>query len=488
MAPFSTLVFLAALASGVTAVDLHTCNIDVQARLDNGSLSSNDPIFFTYNGSHHMSQPGNIALTIEGCESTCPKPFFDLYSDMWPRLLTWLIPALLLVGSVHIPRVGRLNRFFVIVHFIGDPIDSMWSLMTKAEVWNRFYRIALRHTPPGPQREHMARALAAMLSAFEELTGDMADVQAELNDIVTESGARLSSEDLDYILIETADELVDSRSNEVLRTALVIVNYLWAVLAALIPEIGGMQSSQPGGRIGTAMFLSWLVTTVLLSNTMSGFTSRRTCLRIMERYYRTLKGRKRDTHFFPNSPRLLARSSWVFSKKQQAAARLGASFRLDHDFIDAQPWNGSVYSYRYRKHLISSGAKEDWSSGYLLVLSVAPIAVAAASAFVIIWFTPTIGLGCRTLWVIGLTVGLMVSPFLTWSISRMAGGRFAWYITIAKDSAITVAVLTVIVLSSIGIFNNCWCWYVILSVLSCPRNTYPSSLDTTLPFNSMKVS
>ncbi|KAH7147051.1 hypothetical protein B0J13DRAFT_442017, partial [Dactylonectria estremocensis] len=357
---------------------------------------------------------------------------------------------------LHIPRVGGVNRFFVVVHFIGDPIDSMWSLLTKAEVWDRFYRIAFQGTPPGPEREPMARALSAMLSAFEELTGDMSTVQRELNDVMSESGTRLSSEDLDYILMETADELVDSRSNEVLRTVLVIVNYLWAVLGALVPQIGGAQTSQPGGRIGTAMFLSWLVTAVLLSNTLSGFTSRRTCLRIMERYYRTLRGQKRDAHFFPNSPRLVSLSSWVFSKKKATTATTAIS--TDDDFIDSQPWNGSVYSYRPHKRLIPSGLAHDWSPAHLLLLSAAPIIIAAVSAFVIIWFTPTIGLGCRTLWVIGLSIGLILSPILTWGISKMATGKFAWYITIANDAFIGIPALTTIILSSIGIFNTCWCW------------------------------
>jgi hypothetical protein len=438
--------FLAVARLGA-AVDLATCKADIQQRLDNHTLPRNDTIFH-FNGTTYMSGPREIWLTLEGCQNNCPKPNFDLYDDMWPRLLTWLVPALLLIGSVHLPRIGHVNRVFAILHFMGDPIDSMWALLTKAEVWNRFYALALRCTPPGPDRLPMAKALAAMLSAFEELTGDMDTVEDEFNAIMTENGAQLSKEDVDYILKETAEELVDSRSNEGLRTILVIVNYLWAVLGALIPEIGGTQSSQPGGRIGTAMFLSWLVTTVLLSNTISGFTSRRTCLRIMERYTRTMKGRRRDLHIFPHSPRLLA----------QAKARGGT--KMD-DFIDAQPWNGSIYSYRPRKRLPSSGSRSDWSPAFLLALSATPVLAAAVSAFVIIWYTPTIGLGCRTLWVIALTAGLFSSPVLTWIISRTIGkrhGRVAWYATIAKDTVFGLSGVLVIVLSSIGIFNTCWCW------------------------------
>lgn len=181
------------------AVDLATCKSNLQKRLDNRTLFRDDPIFY-FNGTTHMSGASEMWLTISGCQNNCPKPNFDLYSDMWPRLLTWLVPALLLIGSVHLPRVGHINRLFIIFHFVGDPIDSMWALLTKSEVWNRFYGLALRVTPSGPEKLATARALAAILSAFEELTGDMATVQQEIDTIVTENGARLSREDLDYVL------------------------------------------------------------------------------------------------------------------------------------------------------------------------------------------------------------------------------------------------------------------------------------------------
>jgi hypothetical protein len=440
--------------SSVAAVDLKTCNADIQSRLDNGTLSPHDTIFF-FNGSSSMSQRGQLQLTIDGCRAQCPTPDMDFYSDMWQRLLTWLIPVILLLGSVHLPRVGSLNRLFVILHFVGDPVDSIWSLLTKAEIWNRFYRIAYAHTPSTavPNREAVACTTAVLLSAFEELTGDTTSVQAMFDNFGEDAllHGSMSREDLDYIMADTADELVDSRSNEVLRTVLVIINYLWAVLAALVPDIGGTQSSQPGGRIGTAMFLSWLITGVLLSNTLSGFTSRRTCLRIVGRYCRTLEGRKRGVHILSDGPRPDCQHDWASG---------GTDTVLPSIFFESQPWNGGVYSFRTNKRLPSSGSgkSHDRSPAYLLMLSVAPVVISCITAFVIIWFTPTIGLGCRTLWVLGLSVGLLLSPVLTWVLSRITGGKLRWYLTIAKDTIIGIGCIAVILLSSIGIFNTCWCW------------------------------
>ncbi|KAM5356673.1 hypothetical protein ACJ41O_003319 [Fusarium nematophilum] len=404
-------ILLLVLAASAAAVDLGECQKRVRKGLDDQTILPNDSIFY-HNGSGYMSHPSKLQLTIDGCIDMCPRPKFDLYDDMWPRLLTWLLPALLLVGNLHVARVGTVDRMLAAMHFMGDPIDSAWSLLTKAEVWNRYYAIALRNTPRGTEREARARALAALLSAFEELTSDMSQVHKELEVIVNENAARLSKQDLDHIMLEAAEELVDSRSNEVLRTSLVILNYLWSVLSALIPQIGGPQSSTPGGRIGTAMFLSWLVTVVMLSNTLSGFVSRRTCLRIMERYCRTVKGRKRDQHVFPNSPLLGSKSDFFLKHSNSNVI----------DYIDSQPWTGSIYNFRPNKALIR-GDENDRSPWHLLMLSVAPVLIAAVCAAVILWYTPTPGLDCRSLWVISSAFALLMSPVLSSVFSR---GRNAY--------------------------------------------------------------
>ncbi|SPO07016.1 uncharacterized protein DNG_09710 [Cephalotrichum gorgonifer] len=439
---------------GASAVNLQACNKEIQDRLANQSLAS-DASIFHFNGTQYMSDPENLQLTINGCRSECANPDFDLYDDMWPRLLTWLFPVLLMIGNLHLPRVGHFNRFLVIFHYLGDPIDSMWSLLTKAEVWNRFYHIALRHTGLKPEEDMMARSYAALMSAFDELTDNMPTAQGDLDAIMRESAAQLSMEDSDYILRETADELADSRTNEVLRTTIIILNYLWTVVASLDPQIGGEQSSKPGGRIGTAMFLSWIVSAVLLSNTLSGFTSRRTCLRVVERYLRTMKGRKRDLHYFPNSPHLVSQSKWIMAKNQTSSLS---------NYFDAQPWNGSVYSYRKNKRLIPSGHKADKSTLYLLLVAYFPILIAVVCAFVILYETPNVGLGCRTLWVMTLGAALLISPGLTYLLNKVRSKKLAWYLVAVKDVFIAVPIMTVVILSSIGIFNTCWCWSAVYSL------------------------
>ncbi|KAF1815668.1 hypothetical protein P152DRAFT_464462 [Eremomyces bilateralis CBS 781.70] len=450
----SVVVVLLFYALPSATVDLAQCNIDIQARLDNGTLSPSDPIFY-YNGTSYLSQRDDLQLTILGCETSCPHSRDEFYDDIGPRLLTWLIPILLMIGNIHLPRIGFKHRVLIIFHHIGDPIDAMWSLLTKAEVWSRFYSMAQWNSDGRPDASSNPGTQAVIWCAIEELTGDMGSVVSLLREIHSESGHTLSRDDLNHILAETADELVDSRTNEVLRALLVIFNYLWSIIAAFVPSIGGTSSSQPGGRIGTAMFLSFIINSVMLSNTLSGFSSRRTCLRILERYNRTVKERgHRDQHLFS---KIKARTStWFFHGKNKKAQ--------PDDYIDAQPWNGAVYCFRPNKKLVPSHTPGDRSPFILLILAALPVLASVSCAFAIIWITPTIGLSCRNLWVLSLGLVFLVSPILTWVFSLVASGKYHWYLTTAKDAMISLSVLTIVILSSTGLFNTCWCWSAVYSL------------------------
>lgn len=123
--------------------------------------------------------------------------------------------------------------------------------------------------------------------AIQELPGPESDPRALCERILHEStmdGNDPTRPRLHHLCREIANELSNSSTNELPRTWLAILNYVWTVVAAFEEAIGGKSSSQPGGRIGTAMFLSWLIPMLLLSNTVGCFTSRRTMVRILARF------------------------------------------------------------------------------------------------------------------------------------------------------------------------------------------------------------
>lgn len=283
----STTSFVAAANS--TIDDLHsfnltytggfnrkTCYARTLEYLKNGTLDRDSEVFFRDNNGRIMSQDEDITLTLRGCNTLCGSRQ-DWYWDIGPRITAWLIPILLLISNVELSPLDK-RRFFAIIHLIGDPIHSIWSLVHKIDAWDQCYD---RAGPYSRAYSRLQRVVATVFAGFEEIRGP--DLNFEFFQTIVDDGGLGDDAKYRYWRL-AAVELADSRSDEILRTTLAIILYFYHVIASFVEEVGGDQSSLPGGRIGTAMFISWLVPVVLLSNSIGGFTSRRSASSILVRF------------------------------------------------------------------------------------------------------------------------------------------------------------------------------------------------------------
>ena len=310
-----------------------------------------------------MTHPDNVTLTLAGCREFCGG--WTWYWDAGPRVTTWIVPILLLLSNIELTPIDK-RRFMTVIHVLGDPIDSLWSLTHKIYTWHRLYELGLRkpfigtaplpseedeseeenpsknalvrfmkkftkwlsglkkiiaqlsrtfveasfkrllrladklyevvrikifgcdpRPPRDPENEHRARIIATVLAGFEELSGARIESEQHYLDICKQFG-NLGETNEDNTKFEewhrAARQFADGRTNEYLRTVLAIIVYLFGLLGAFVADIGGDSTTPAGGRIGAALFLSWLVPLVLLSNTIGAFTSRRTCLDIMSQF------------------------------------------------------------------------------------------------------------------------------------------------------------------------------------------------------------
>lgn len=307
--------------------DRASCKAEIEEMQQKGNFTKNNATYFLsvlIDGVPRiLNESDNMTVTYAGCEEFCGP--WSWYWDVGPRLTTWIIPVCLLLSNIELSPIDK-KRYMTIAHAIGDPIDSFWSLIHKIYIWHRLYEIAWKKSaipgevaiggfwrfvrsiqdtlmekvyrfcefwrwPLRPRaremtREDRARIIATVLAGFEEI-----------------SGAMIKSEDYYYMVLRqllgnpadfeseifqhwrrTARTLADARTDEFLRTCLAVVVYILGLVAAFIPSVGGENTTPPGGRIGGALFISWLVPLTLLSNTVGAFTSRRTCLTIMRQF------------------------------------------------------------------------------------------------------------------------------------------------------------------------------------------------------------
>lgn len=432
-------LLLLILVNAAFAFDRDVCLKTAQYMLGNRTLDANSSYFyrdrtggFPYNGNDNMT------LTLEGCDALCGSKQ-TWYTDIGPRLSIWLFPILLLLGNVELSPLDR-GKYSAVLHLLGDPIDSLWSLLHKFEVWQQCATLTARHYPllcPKCQR-----VAASVLAVHEEVFGPRFDAEECLQMLKQEHD--ISKEFNEWR--RAAVRLADGRTNEITRTILAIILYFFQLVAAFVPKVGGTAPGPPGGRIATGVLLSWLVPVVLLSNVAGNLTSHRTAHDILVDF--AAKTGASQYEIVDQHSALLPQSY-----------RFGRTLVTDHS--QSLNWSGSYYTYRPWKSW-NRRRRNPLPTRRSLLLSLATSSVffGFVGAMLVLWYQLPPGLNCRHVWVLGVTLFWCLSTVFTSTTNKptLATGLYHWRLTLFKDAWVAFPSLTIIFLSAVGLFNFCWCW------------------------------
>jgi hypothetical protein len=416
------------------------CREAVVAKLKNGTLSpTNDTVFYQNKDGVFESDPdAKITLTLFGCMEQCGKSFafFD-WNEIVGKLSTWLLPVLLLLANMHWTPIGHIHAMCSIVHLLGDPIDAIWSLLTKHEVARRVLQLGLREwTNPNDPND--------VLEALElEQAINVATVIVALEE-VADTNSKENREELRQQVVELrrgglgriarlAYELYDVRLYALFPTVIAILVYLVNLGMAFVMAVQATRKGEkpPGNRVGFAMIFSWLVPVLLLSAETGRYVSRRVCSRI------------------------LRQCPLVIPYLNRAEENQNGHKAAYH----AQAWSGVVYTFRPQKRIFTVG-NGDRSPFCLFLIATGFVFLSCAAGFAIGFVSPTVGLSCRPLcilvfgilWLFSVGISFM---FHEWNV--FAAKTYFWVMTI-KDALITIFVVGMIVLFYAGLDNSCWCW------------------------------
>ena len=136
---------------------------------------ANDTRLFVPNGG--VASPQNASLTQTACAAIA-GPGWQYYpaADIWTRLTTWKFPLLQLVASFPRPPLSLSVECFVILHLLGDPIDTLRNLLAKmstcqltAERWEKVCKGLLeRPSGEGQDEDRDWKALTLLTDAYGE--------------------------------------------------------------------------------------------------------------------------------------------------------------------------------------------------------------------------------------------------------------------------------------------------------------------------------
>jgi hypothetical protein len=378
------------------------------------------------------------------------------------------------------------RTYLVVLHLLGDPIDSIFCLLLKVEAWSRCRRMAekkwdLAHPMADDpntnlegwtgqvrkrlrewrisawqvvrrvvqrvfkgmigqsmtngnencERSDFVRTFGTVLGGIEELTSE--DVNPHV--VYDQLSRGMSPLDQDRFRTSVAHELANSRMDDIIRTCLAVSLYFYQVACAFITNLGGSATSPPGGRIGISMFLTYILPAILLSNVVGSFPSIYTCYCIIQQH-------------LPEKRNLLELIDSTGSYGGRAS-----------QYFESRHWSGGIYTFRPEKALFNSRLPGDRPRWFLFVIAICPIVVSTAVGLAIIWHLPPPGLNCRWFVLLGISATYFFSTCITW-LSRLFGlkGRCHWVLMLIKDFLIAVPSLFLLFASSSGLFNSCWCW------------------------------
>ena len=419
-----------------SAFDRDSCFATAKNLLSNQSLSPNSPFFFRdtfrsppYNG------PENMTLTLEGCNVLCgPKQTW--YTDIGPRLTIWLVPILLLLANVELSPIDK-RRFLAILHLLGDPTDSIWSLLHKLDAWDHCCTLAEHFQNLCPSCQGV---VAAVFAGFEEVQGPRITSERDYEVLLQQYSQATHFNEWR----RAAVRLADGQTNELGRTMLAFLLYVLQLVAAFVPEVGGAPPGPPGGHIATSVLLSWFVPVILLSNAIGNLPSRRTAYDILTDLSANTG---EDTLYVPHQ-----RS--VFLPTFPSVARSCTT-----DYFYALGWSGAIYTYRpWKLRYIPSRPHHHLYTLLLCTLAAMPVLIGFIGGVLILWYQLPTGVNCRHVWLVGVTFLWSISTFITLISRTVATGKYHWRLTLIKDTCVAVPSLLVMFLSGVGMFNSCWCW------------------------------
>lgn len=500
---------LAFFAVGVDGLQREKCLQRVSEKIKN-NVTLNENWFWGSNGKDEQYP----VLTLLGCHQLCTGDG-RWYFDAGQRIITWLLPVVLLVGNIDVSPLDKW-RYFEVAHLLGDPIDSMWSLLAIVDAWSLCLFLAERELGVflGLTRQQLGTILAAIgeivgpeqdpFLCLRDLVfprdasqnegdalqdeGDSAQPMSTRNlkqpiqqsyempkqpgqgNITTVNGStdqdntgeesedantpeerlisktpRACSPKVIKILKDSAYEIADSRTDDIIRTIFAICLYILQVLAAFIAALGGGNSSPPGGRIGTAMLLTWLIPAILLSNSVGGFASRRSCFRVISKMTNNIRAEQKRQRLLlslrrlqkqPQSQEQVQAGQEPLQRELQELVQflqetgeetqnvpipettLEKKINDKETFFRDQRWRGGSDVYRPEKshHFDTRSKKYSW---IIPLLSIGPVFISFIFGSAIIGMTPPYGFNCRSVMLISITSAWILSTLITYATAKL---------------------------------------------------------------------
>ncbi|KAF2187587.1 hypothetical protein K469DRAFT_748848 [Zopfia rhizophila CBS 207.26] len=406
-----------------------------------------------------------LSLTLPGCYNLCGSWTWYSYEEFASRATTWLLPILLMVGNMHSPPLEWTYFLFPLLHLVGDPIDTILSLLHTLQARRCHMKWAETQTFSNSYLSGLLpKDLATVISAIDTLNAGF-----KPDGISSLFSFPFSRE----VIVTAAQSLRSATVDESIRTSLAMLTYLASVISAFYEAATDTSAGQtrPGNRVAFAMLFSWLIPAMLLSTVAKRFCETDSCTLPLQHLVDSVIVKLTiETTSDSNRQHAQPTSNFEFSTENpslgyQNGESSNGVFVLQYILSNHQngpdPTTGTVYTFRPRKPLLrdSDGTLKPLC---LLALALLPVLISFGTAVALSYNTPTKGFGCRFITHLSITLAWLLSFITTTLLERQCVTALSPHIRLkivaAKDALIGLSALTMVTLIYAGLYNSCWCW------------------------------
>jgi hypothetical protein len=435
-------------------------------------------------------------LTFVGCVAMCGQgiELWD-WKDTFNRLWLLVLPTVVLIAHLAFPPLGWHNYVIVTFHAVGNPMGSLWSLLTRFKKHRQLRCAAEKRFPREPQ---LSEAVATIFAAYEELGWH--DVSVHFKMWAPEN---LGLEEK-LIITRASCQLSSTRLSSTFSASVAIVTLVGTLAAAILRTIEQIDENNTRVYIDTAhtiavvciLFIS--IPQVWFSARLGTFTTESDATYIIKTMNDSLNVGGGRRAIFPPIEQLGSCPSQLSTRDPWLSGRLptqlglwlsshGLSWfeeffsycPLPHDNTesricrqDGQEKSSQLSinpSWRPCPHLDTDGTHHY----KLLVLSI--LWVNSGACLPAIFLSATnhadtrkIAIGCRSMtW--SIIMGTWLLSLVSDSVIRWLTCRrytrpdlidkitLTWRWTVYKDAFVTFAVVVLILVVEVGTYNSCWC-------------------------------
>ncbi|KAL8829573.1 MAG: hypothetical protein Q9191_001950 [Dirinaria sp. TL-2023a] len=454
-----------------------------------------------------FATPQNASLTQESCAAIAGSGWtYYPTPDIWNRLTTWKFPLLQLVASFPRPPLSFNVECLVILHLLGDPIDTMKNLTLKMSIcqsialhWKKCGM--LPETPaeinsdgPWEDRDRNWKALAIITEAYGEWNEDRVAQTAMEEALFNFRSNAKAKDDFMKAVRQTGRALAADRSTKFLPIIVALLFFIGAVAIALFRTA----ASAGHTALSDTVFINveahsiafsaqyfWIIPAVFLSSMIGVSQTEAAIPRILRRFQADLdrlnlpKRVQMPNHCLKDLGEDQRRIfyggtySWQPSK-WQSKNHLSSKSRTPRPSATTTPRyeplnqnlaansRDSTASAAPSASITSTSCQNPPDFSHAL-LAYAILILSTVTGMIVSGLVPPDGFDCRHLgqlsicaaWIISALADLLVNYL--WPLSSNKLSTLFW-MTVVKDFVITVATMGGVIVTQVGVFNRCSCY------------------------------